>query len=223
VPNRVSTISLSNNATPGDANALVAPTEPIEGQLLTILNLDDDAATFEGVGIAASSGINVYQYLNSAWRLLSKSPVSGGPKVYYVAGTTDISISNSIGLNADIPEMTLTLTPENAIVLVTFSASGELSGTTVDSRINFWFDINKDGTNIRRNITSIITGDAPTFLPQRWDRTFTVPVSVTVGSPTTLKVRWGFANTGTGTVTFTNNASSATYYRLLTIQDGPLN
>src|ERR1043165_9391219 len=46
---------------------------PHEGQFLTILNADDDAATFAGVTIAPTNGVITLQYISGAWRLTSET------------------------------------------------------------------------------------------------------------------------------------------------------
>lgn len=216
VPDRVSTISISNNATPGDANALVAPANPIEGQLLTIMNLDDDPASFSGTSIAASSGVGVFQYVTGAWRLLSKSPVAA-PKLYCANGTTDITFAAG-GAAATMTDMSITFTPENPVVLVDFSAAGTMTAAGAGTRTNYWFNILVNGVQTKRIHYSAVA------LQVNWTATAKVPITVTPGVATTIAIQWLNANTGTGVaVQMLNNASTNTNFRTLLIQDGPLN
>src|SRR5206468_776359 len=54
------------------ANSLSMAT-PHEGQFLTILNADDNPATFAGFTVAATNGVVTLQYINGAWRLTSET------------------------------------------------------------------------------------------------------------------------------------------------------
>ena len=48
-----------------------------EGQVLTIYNEDDNAATFAGSNIMASTGVSSFMYINGAWRLTASNSATG--------------------------------------------------------------------------------------------------------------------------------------------------
>src|ERR1043165_4936241 len=76
IPDNTSVFFLTlNNVSNPQANAL-SMALPQEGQLLTILNADDDAATFAGFTIPANNGTIALQYIGGSWRLTS-APSSG--------------------------------------------------------------------------------------------------------------------------------------------------
>jgi hypothetical protein len=67
-------------------NTTLSIASPKEGQLLTIFNEDDNAASFVGNTINASTGVSSFVYLNGNWRLTGSNSVAGpqgpaGPQV----------------------------------------------------------------------------------------------------------------------------------------------
>jgi|GEM_PF-5560388 len=58
----------------------VSATAPAEGQLLIIINEDDNDATFASSTVKANGGSNSYIYANSQWRLTGTSQVNSGPQ-----------------------------------------------------------------------------------------------------------------------------------------------
>lgn len=76
VPNNVSHVRLT--AVPGvQANAVVGPGAPVEGQKLTIVNEDDNNASFAGATIVANGGVATFIRANGVWRLESNSATAG--------------------------------------------------------------------------------------------------------------------------------------------------
>jgi hypothetical protein len=76
MPDNTSVFRLS--ATAGTQANSLSMSAPTEGQLLTIYNEDDDAAAFASQSIAATNGVATFQYINSAWRLVSTNQSPGG-------------------------------------------------------------------------------------------------------------------------------------------------
>jgi|GEM_PF-4468181 hypothetical protein len=74
-------ISLFRVTNVGGAQANnVSATSPAEGQLLIIVNEDDNDATFASSTVKANGGSNSYIYANSQWRLTGTSQVNSGPQ-----------------------------------------------------------------------------------------------------------------------------------------------
>ncbi len=80
IPDNVSIFRIRLTAG-GTITALSVGT-PKEGQLLTIYNQDDNAATFAGNSIAAITGVSSFAYINGGWRLTASNSASGpqGPQ-----------------------------------------------------------------------------------------------------------------------------------------------
>ncbi len=85
VPSNVSSFYITNVAA-GSTSVLTQPATSVEGQYLTIVNLDDNAATFAGASIPATTGVGEFQYINTAWRIMGIS--SGTNNNWTVANTT---------------------------------------------------------------------------------------------------------------------------------------
>lgn len=85
LPDGISTAILGN-AAGATANVFTPPVTPYEGQLMYIVNLDDNAASFAGYTIAALTGINHFIYLNGAWREVSAKPSAGGGSGWSLTG-----------------------------------------------------------------------------------------------------------------------------------------
>jgi hypothetical protein len=98
VPDGIST-AIIHNAAGVTANWMTPPATPYEGQLLYIVNLDDDAASFSGYTIAALTGINHFVYLNGAWRQVSVLPSSGGGGGWALTGDAGTSPGTGLGQN----------------------------------------------------------------------------------------------------------------------------
>ncbi len=69
VPTNTSTVYITNVAGV-QANA-VSATSPVEGQVLTIINLDDNVAIFNSTSIAPTTGVGIFQYVNAGWRTIN--------------------------------------------------------------------------------------------------------------------------------------------------------
>jgi microcystin-dependent protein len=86
---------------PGLQNNLISASAPADGQLLIIINEDDNDATFAGTIIKANGGANSYVYANSTWRKTGTSEVNNGPAgVTGATGTTgDVGATGVTGIS----------------------------------------------------------------------------------------------------------------------------
>lgn len=75
IPDNVSAFRL-RLAPGGSATALTVGSGK-EGQILTIYNQDDNAATFYGSNIIATTGVASFMYINGAWRMTASNSVTG--------------------------------------------------------------------------------------------------------------------------------------------------
>ena len=75
IPDNVSVFRL--RLSPGGTNTTLSIASPKEGQLLTIFNEDDNAASFVGNTINASTGVSSFVYLNGNWRLTGSNSITG--------------------------------------------------------------------------------------------------------------------------------------------------
>jgi hypothetical protein len=113
-----------------------------------------------------------------------------GTNMQTVKGTTDITINTSTF--TDIADMTLTFTPKHNIVFVNFSAAGDMDPTGA-MLAYVEFKLFKDGVAIpNAGTVSLCTDyDDAIGVATAWNAHFTMlPVSVTTGTSTTIKVQW---------------------------------
>lgn len=107
-------------------------------------------------------------------------------KYYTVVGTTSVSSTSSYTL---LPQMTLTFTPNNNVVMVHFSASS-LSTTTLCSENAVFFQLLLNGVPVTGWQTTAETpGGVSNSLPI-WSTSLNIPVSVTAGITQTISVNW---------------------------------
>ncbi|MBI4646275.1 MAG: hypothetical protein HY738_06680, partial [Bacteroidia bacterium] len=99
IPDNVSLFRLNNQAG-AQANAL-SVTTPQEGQFLTIINLDNNQATFAGFTIPAA-GTGSFVYENTAWRNISLNTGSN-PSWLTTGNAGTIDGTNFIGTTDNIP------------------------------------------------------------------------------------------------------------------------
>jgi len=129
---------------------------------------------------------------------------------YSAIGTTDASTTS--GNFANLPQMSLTFTPKNPVVYVAFSAQGDVT-TSRDVDLGAWFELRVNGTLVRE-FDYYSRHQALT-----WAAEFVYPVDVTVGTETTISLRW--ATDGTSYTLQNNVSSDATSHRSLTVFDQP--
>lgn len=150
-------------------------------------------------------------------------------EIYSVKGTNDIS-SSPTNVFGDMDQMTLTFTPKNSIVYVSFGASGDVSpsvvtnisqGHTVGIRI-----VNVTASNnVEGGSNSLSTDYAwynnTHYIATGWNLHMNMfPVSVTPGVSTTIKLQWRSNSTGSSHQTLNNVSSNpGAHHRNLTIID----
>ena len=149
-----------------------------------------------GIGVTGSTGLTGATGPNNV-------------KMYSAFGTTDVTTNS--GAWVDIPQMSITFTPLNPLVFVQFTIAGTSSvyGDILDFRI----------FNATTN-TPIAGADC--LSGQTWNiynGAISCPVSVTVGTPVTIKVQW---EQGGGLANWYNYAATQYYaHRSLIITDAP--
>jgi hypothetical protein len=138
---------------------------------------------------------------------------------YSVVGTSDVSIAAPIVGSAswvDMPQMTITLTPVNNKVYVEFASRCTYSSNNYDEH-RMRYRLVQDGTVIKEFYS---------YGSFTWNATeptsFSYPLTVTAGVPTTIKIQWSPESASNPTVTFYNYPASQSYtYRSLIVTDKP--
>lgn len=149
--------------------------------------------------------------------------------IYAVKGTTDISQSPDLTFY-DMPEMTLTFTPKNSIVYVSFGASGDVEPSTLFN-ISAGHNVSVRVMNVTAanrvegGATSISTDYAyysnTHYIASGWSVSMNMfPVSVTPGVPNTIKLQWRSNSTGSTHRTYNHVATASSFHhRSFTIMD----
>jgi hypothetical protein len=129
---------------------------------------------------------------------------------YRAVGNTNTTTNS--GIMANMPGMSVTFTPMNAVCYVHFSAGGTYSPTGTDER-NAWFELRVNGTLVKE--FDFQGGEDW----NQWFASFSYPINVTVGASTTVQIRWA---TDGATYTLFNNAGTDFYAsRNLIVYDHP--
>jgi hypothetical protein len=102
IPDNVSHIRLTDDAAVA-ANAIAAPATAAEGQLLSIVNDDAQAATFAGTTIPAAGGSMSFIYINGTWRQLGATTATPAWNLLgnagTVAGTNFLGTTDNVALD----------------------------------------------------------------------------------------------------------------------------
>lgn len=141
-------------------------------------------------------------------------PTGANGNKYSVRGTIDTNISSTA--YAPMSQMSVTFTPNNPVVFVTFAASGTYTGTVFAA---MWaqFRVNVNGNPVATTNATVGEGDDIDGFFNGWNHSLTIPVSVTVGVPTTVSIDWAFFRQSDQLLH--NDPSIAGHYRSLTVVD----
>ena len=133
-------------------------------------------------------------------------------------GTTDISAAaNSVA--SDMSQMTLTFTPTKSTVYVSFTASGTYSGTVNSGQfVVFRLFVNGVVQNGRGCATTVGEYDDIDGSHNCWNGALNVPVTVTPGLSTTIKIQWEYLALVANTI-HCNPATQANAHRSLIIME----
>ncbi len=214
VPTNTSTVYITNVAGV-QANA-VSATSPVEGQVLTIINLDDNVAIFNSTSIAPTTGVGIFQYVNAGWRTISsaagndwtKATTASTPAVksdaQYVTG--NIGIGDFSGASSTpAQELTIGTSTSNSDQRILIDAAANVqSGIGLNSAgVEKWVIYRPSSSNDLRFYNSTTTAtDKITFQ----DGTGNVGIGLT--SPSTrLHVQTG-ANSTAATFDGSNSADN---------------
>lgn len=176
------------------------------GQLVNSVNGIVNAVTISG-------GTNTtVTTTGSTIEVASTVPVA----TYSVVGTTNIT-GSAFPIFADMAQMSITFTPINPIVYVSFAATGTYSTNDMNGH-GVYFELRRGGTLIKEFDTT--AGEDFNL----WNIAFSYPVSVTPNVSTTIHIRWTVEDAGGAPVVSTiyNSAASHPYsHRSLIIHDKP--
>jgi hypothetical protein len=140
------------------------------------------------------------------------------PRKYSVVGTTSITKAGTSSSNpSNMSQMTLTFTPNNSTVIMHFSASGNYDGT-YDDLYMAYFDVLVNNVKVTGTKT-VFGGVGGTYDPLIWQAAMTYPLSVTVGTSTTVKIQWWFDDGGNGNTLQNDPVGGLNHHRELTILD----
>jgi hypothetical protein len=133
IPDNVSHIRLMDAAALA-ANAIVAPATAADGQLLTIVNDDAQAATFGGTSIPAAGGAATFIYINTAWRRLGTTATTAWNltgNAGTVAGTNFMGTTDNVPLQLRVNNVQSGLLSNNGPT--SFGCQAGLNNTSVQT------------------------------------------------------------------------------------------
>jgi len=221
----------------------IIPVSGADGQLITIVNnsngnmsITHDATSTAANRIACPGERDLtlsgryttitlkYIKTQARWIVVNYVDNRYGDNVQKVKGTTDISTTSTTYI--DMPDMSITFTPNHSTVYLTFSASGHSSSTTATRATYTLCRLVKDGT-VLGGTASVdtdfrVTTSGTVSAGQAWNQQMTMfPVDVTPGVPTTLKMQWRMGGNVSTSHTSLNNVNSEPdrSHRSLTIYD----
>lgn len=181
-----------------DPSALLEMNSTTKGLLIPRTDTALVTSPATGLLIYHSNDSAFYYYDGVRWNQVgSGQGGNAAGNIYTVTG----SVNDSIGTATwtDIQEMSLTITPTLDTVHASFSASG-FATTNVQQRVDF--RLVKDATPIGG--TTSTTRGYSLFVSQdtvAWNTVVKLPIPVTPGTPTTIKVQWKMQSlNGTGMV-----------------------
>jgi hypothetical protein len=151
IPNNIGHVRITN-VVGAQANAVAAPGVATEGQKLTIVNEDDNAATFVGATIPANGGVGNFIYANGVWRLESTSaaaPAGWGltGNAGTVAGTNFLGTTDAVRFDIrtnNTIRATVDANGNVGIGTVAPNAALQLGNVLSNRRIVLWEDANND-------------------------------------------------------------------------------
>ena len=158
----------------------------------------------------AGSGNRVVM-TNPSGDLFTSTTQGYGGNIQYSYGTTDISTGSTT--YADMSQMSITMTPVHSIIIVHFSCSGDVTGPSMVAAV---CRLQKDGTTIYGANSQCEDFDYDDWAygpggyrwSSAWNMSFVVPVPVTVGVSTTIKVQWRRGGTWTNGYVIQNQPST---------------
>lgn len=172
IPNNVSLFRLS--AVGGSTANALSVTTPQDGQFLTIINEDGDAATFAGFTIPALSGSVagvssfVYSGAGTVWREISSMPTAAGGSGWGLTGNTGTTASTSaIGTAANNNFIGTTdakdyVLVSNNLERMRISSGGNIGINTITPSATALVTINPTAAAIRNGIEMTLSGAAST-------------------------------------------------------------
>lgn len=213
------------------------PVTDSDGHIITFVNTTDYPMTIMyNTGAGASSiytsseadivldGIysTITMQYNSTlpgWVVLNYADKGGyGRSIHSVAGVTDLQ-TNSASFS-DMTNMTLTFTPKNSVVYVNFSASGHMYVQNIPQGYADFRLVNVTaGNTVIAGGTVLATDNDYPVLATPWNiKMNMIPVSVTPGVSTTLKIQWRRAGTFPN-ILFNFASTSDLFHRNFTVID----
>lgn len=128
-------------------------------------------------------------------------PTGSSPVITAVTGTTDVSTTSASFV--DMPGMTITFTPTTSTVYLHFSCAGHVDPTLQPQQyIDFRAVISTGGPFTTLGGTTAIGTDYDDVdgVVTGYNAGLLLPVTVTIGTPTTIKVQWLTGGNWIGTV-----------------------
>lgn len=151
------------------------------------------------------------------WVKFATTGNTWGSNIQVATGSTDVSTISST--YSDIPDMTITFTPIHSTVYITFSGSGNYTGTYRSAQYAH-FQLVKDGVAQKGASCHVGEWDDWWGGHNTWNVDFTYPISVTPGVSTTIKVQWAFFRTvADQTLWIRPSVEPVVHHRTLSILD----
>src|SRR5690554_122183 len=136
-----------------------------------------------------------------------------------VLGTTDVNKAQG-STWATVPQMTATFTPTNPTAVVSFSASGTVTGTlTAGKFVVFRIVVNGAVVNGRGMAFGVGAYDGYWGESHNvWGASMSIPITVNPNTPNTVEVQWQFQSLEGNNILYNNVSTQDNAHRALIIQ-----
>lgn len=194
-----------------------APIANPQGGPLEVSTLVYNTAT---LGVSPNNVYPGFYYWNGAKWVRFDVDGENNPKYYTAVGVSPISAIPNIYTPA--PQMTITFTPKDDVVIVNFSANGYASFSGCQENLIF-FQLILNGVPITGWQSTAENPMGVTNIRPVWMSNMHIPIPVTIGVPQTISINWMTPCNGLGSIVGTplGAGSGGAYYanRILTIVD----
>ncbi|MDN3677998.1 hypothetical protein QWY90_11845 [Flavobacterium paronense] len=186
----------------------LVPVGTADGQIVTLINTT--AFDFTIVNNATSTAANrifcpgatdlvlsgisstvtlMYNKSSSRWIVIANTDTPYGRNIKSVIGTTNTSTNSATF--ADMANMSITFTPKHNVVYLNFSAAGDMGLLAEGSYVDFRIVNVTAGTNLGGTTSLATDFDDLSGVATSWNAQFVMfPITVTAGTPTTIKIQW---------------------------------
>lgn len=130
-----------------------------------------------------------YNSTQLRWIVIGSTDNPYGKNIQSVTGNSNTNVTTNAF--QDMADMSITFTPKHNVVYLNFSASGDMQTSSRGSYVEFRIVNVTAGTNLAGTVSLGTDHDDLVGTATAWNAQFVMyPVTVTAGTPTTLKIQW---------------------------------